>query len=250
MIRDTYLFDRKLKMILFEALENIEISVKTQLSNIMSIAHGSHWYTDSSHFISEAERKTIIRDTIVGTDIPKLFNHSDFLSTIEKELEAPEEFFLKHYKKTYEPLHPPSWMMMEMITFGTLSLMFENLKPSSEKTQIFEAFTLTKKHMISWLHCFSFIRNKCAHHSRLVYSRITIAPSLPLKRSRQFLAEADLVQNDSLYAVLSCVQFLFGICNNSSTFKENIVKLTKEFPSVDYTKLGFTANWHSESLWS
>jgi abortive infection bacteriophage resistance protein len=36
MIRDLYLFDRKLKMLIFESLENIEIAIKTQLTNTLA----------------------------------------------------------------------------------------------------------------------------------------------------------------------------------------------------------------------
>lgn len=250
MIRDLYVFDRRLKMLLFEALENIEISVKTQLSNIMSKVHGSHWYVDASHFISEEDRRRIIRNTKTGDDIPKLFDHDKFMMYIEEEMEFPTEIFLQHYKINHDPIHPPSWMMMEIITFGTFSLMFENLKGSPEKTTVCESYNLTKAILVSWLHSFSFIRNKCAHHARLVYSKINFAPAMPQRRSRQFLAEADYVDHDTLYAILCCVQYMLNICNSGSKFKANLLALVSEFPSIDYDGLGFTANWSKEDMWT
>lgn len=249
-VRELYIFDRKLKMILFEALESIEIAVKTILSNLMSVKHGVHWYTYPAHFFSDDERRMITRNAKNGDDIPKSFDHKEFLRFIEKELEYPSEIFLQHYKRNYEPIHPPSWMMMEIITFGTLSLMFENLKPSDEKNSLCESFQLTKKQLVSWLHCFSFIRNKCAHHARLVYAKINFAPALPQKKSRQFLKEADMVAHDSLYAVLSCIQKMLLTCNNNSSFKENIISLTNEFLNIDFPHLGFTPNWKKEPIWS
>lgn len=250
MVRDLYVFDRRLKMLLFEALENIEISVKTQLSNVMSIAHGAHWYTDPAHFLSEEDRRQIIRNARNEDDIPKVFDHGEFLRDIEDELEYPSETFLQHYKKNFEPIYPPSWMMMEIITFGTLSLMFENLKPSVEKNTVCDSFLLPKKHLVSWLHSFSFIRNKCAHHARLVYAKINFAPALPQKKSRQFLTEADHVDNNSLYAVLCCIQYMLKICNNSSKFKINLVQLIDEFPGINYGRLGFTPQWRNEDFWT
>ncbi len=250
MIRDLYVFDRRLKMLLFEALENIEISVKTQLSNIMSKAHGSHWYTEANHFLSEEDRRRNTRNAKAGDEIPKAFDHDKFIKSIEVEMEYPTEIFLQHYKMNYEPVHPPSWMMMEIVTFGTFSLMFENLKGSDEKTAVCEGFDLTKKILVSWLHTFSFIRNKCAHHARLVYSKINFAPAMPQKRSRQFLAEADYVDHDTLYAVLCCVQYMLNVCNSGSKFKTNLLSLIADFPSIDYDNLGFTANWNSEDLWT
>ncbi len=249
MVRDLYVFDRKLKMIVFEAIENIEISVKTQISNALSCTYGSHWYLDAKHFISAEERRSIARNTRFEEDIPKSFDHEKLLKDIERELENPTEIFLQTYKKYYEPIYPPSWMLMEMITFSTMSLMFESLKPSEEKNVILESFKLTKKQFVSWLHCFSFIRNKCAHHVRLVYSPVIFQPSMPLKKSRIFLAEADQLDNNTLYAVLCCLQFMLGICNEQSTFSQELLQLTAAFQGIDYNRLGFTDHWKDEVIW-
>lgn len=250
MVKDLYLFDRRIKMLIFEALESIEIAVKTHLTNTMAARYGAHWYVDPRHFISEHDRSQMMRNRRAGDDIPKIFNHEVFLKNIEERMSAPVELYLQTYKNTYEPLHPPSWMMVEMITFGTLSLLYESLKPTKEKTAIHDHFGLTKKHLASWLHCFTFIRNKCAHHSRVVYTHIYFAPALPQRKSRQFLAEADEVDNTTLYAVLCCIQFMLNTCNSKSLFKQNLLSLLDAYPTIDYKRLGFTPNWRKEKLWS
>lgn len=249
-IRDLYLFDRKIKMLIFEGLENIEIAVKTQLTNTMAAAYGPHWYIDATHFISEQERRQIIRNAKKDEDILIAFDHAAFLNDIEGHMKNPDELFLKYYKDTYDPLYPPSWMMVEIITFGTLSILFENLKPGAEKTAIHDHFGLTKKHFVSWLHCFSFIRNRCAHHARLVYAKINFAPALPQRKSRQFLVEADDVDHATLYAVLCCIQHMISTCNNNSSFKEHLLVLIDTYPAINYTRLGFTNHWREEPLWS
>ncbi len=237
-------------MLVFEALENIEIAIKTQLTNTMAAAYGSHWYVEAAHFFSQEERRQLIRNAKADEDIPTGFDHNLFLADIAKTMEEPDELFLQNYKQFFEPIYPPSWMMVEMITFGTLSKLIENLKPSTEKAAIHDHFKLTKKHFISWLHCFSFIRNKCAHDSRLVYAKINFAPALPARKSRQFLKEADDVDNATLYAVLSCIQFMISICNESSNFKRQLRNLIDDYPDIDYNRLGFTENWREESLWT
>lgn len=249
-IKELYLFDRKLKMLVFEALENIEIAIKTKITNEMAGAYGPHWYVEADRFISEADRKQMVRTAKLSDDIPKAFDHVAFLDSIEEYMRDPEELFLQSYKNTYEPVYPPSWMMMEIITFGKTSILFENLKPCDEKTIIHDHFGLTKKQFISWLHCLSFIRNKCAHHARLVYTKINFAPALPLKRSRQFLKEADDVSHDSLYAVLCCILFMINTCNKHSLLKRHLLMLIDTYTGIDYERLGFTANWRQEDLWS
>ena len=250
MIRDLYTFDRKLRMILFEAIENIEISVKTAISNIMTIAHGPHWYMDANLFFSEEERRQIVKNAKAKEDIPVAFEHAEFLNDVEYETKYRPEIYLQHYYKTYTPSHPPSWIMMEIITFGTLSNMIENMKPSDQKNAICESFGLTKKHFVSWMHSFSFIRNKCAHHARLVFAKINFAPSLPQKKSRQFLNEADLVENDTLYAVIACAQYMLRVCNPASAFKKDILKLADTYTMIDYEALGFTPEWRSDPFWT
>ena len=229
-IKDLYAFDKKLRISVFDAIENIEISVKTRISNIMSGAYGPHWYLDYRHFFSG-----------------RGFNHQKFLKHIKDGLLQTSEPILQHYRKTYDPIFPPSWMLMEMITFRTLSIMFENLVPSAQKVQICNSFNLIKRQLVSWLQCFSFIRNKCAHHARLVYSKAIFPPSLPKRENRKFLA--DDIDNTTLYAVLSCLQYMLTICNPTSPFKQNILSLTSEFPLINLQKLGFTPNWKQEKLW-
>ncbi len=245
-VRDLYYFDRRLKLLLFEAIESIEIAVKTQLSNIMSLRHGIHWYLDDAHFFSEAEKKKIRERE--GEDF-KWFDHSAFLADLEEELEDPEEISLKYYKKSYEPKHPPSWMVMEMISFGTLSKMIANLQPSDEKTAICESFRLTKLQLVSWLHCFAFLRNRCAHHARLVHNNVRFAPAMPRKASRIFLTEHAEVEDNSIYAACACMQFMLQTCNPQACFGANLKALFDQFPTVRASDLGFTANWRKEALW-
>lgn len=247
-VMNLYLFDRKLKLILFSAIENIEVSVKTQLSNIMAVTHGSHWYMQQRYFISAAERRiALARDP---DKVIKSFDHDEFLQYLNDQCDKKEELFLKYYVDTYTPKLPPSWMMMELITFGTLSLMFENLQGSPEKNAICESFKLTKAQLVSWLHSFAYIRNRCVHHARIVYNRVIIAPAMPVKSSRIFLDENNLVQNNSIYAIMSCIQYLLNFCNSASDFKKNIHALVANFPDINYEKLGFTPNWQKESHWN
>jgi abortive infection bacteriophage resistance protein len=43
-ILDRYVFDRKLRLLVMDAIERIEISVRAALSNVIAPRHGAHWY--------------------------------------------------------------------------------------------------------------------------------------------------------------------------------------------------------------
>ena len=95
-IIDLYNFDSKLRTLVFEALEKIEIAFRTQIIYRWSMKYGSHWFT-----------------------IPSLFKNKEHfssgLSVLEKEIGRSQEAFMKHYKEKYsEPIMPPAWMTLEV----------------------------------------------------------------------------------------------------------------------------------------
>ena len=49
-ILDVYIFDRKLRLLIMDAIERIEVAVRATISNTMSVHSGGHWYLDRKHF--------------------------------------------------------------------------------------------------------------------------------------------------------------------------------------------------------
>lgn len=226
-----YLFDRKLKLILFDGLEAIEVAIKTMLSNTLSNAHGAHWYLEENWFGEK-------------------FEHDKFMEGIKEEFADPDETSVKAYKLVYsEPQLPPSWMIMEFQTFGTISKMFEHITARKEKLEICWHFNLPDNVLISWLHCFTYMRNRCAHHARFVYRSVKHEPILPSRKKHTFLQEVEDVERSSLYAALCCIQHLIGKINPDATFKTDLLMLIDKHPGINYTKMGFTQNWRKEKIW-
>lgn len=51
-ILDLYIFDRKLRLAVLDALERIEVAIRASLSHEMSMIHGTHWFMDAEPFVS------------------------------------------------------------------------------------------------------------------------------------------------------------------------------------------------------
>ena len=47
-ILDLYTFDRKLRLLVFDAVEKIEIALRTQIIYQWSMKYGSHWHLDQN----------------------------------------------------------------------------------------------------------------------------------------------------------------------------------------------------------
>jgi abortive infection bacteriophage resistance protein len=86
---ERYNFDRHLRIILFDAIERIEIALRTKMIYHLSLNHGATWYKDSSLF----------------TDVQK---HADHLNNLMKEFGYSQEIFIKDHKIKHPNIDPES----------------------------------------------------------------------------------------------------------------------------------------------
>lgn len=89
-----------------------------------------------------------------------------------------QEDFISHFKVNYDGFpRLPVWMATEVMSFGVLSKLFNALK-NEDKREIAKIYHLHPKTLADWLHVLTYIRNICAHHSRLWNKKLAIRPNL------------------------------------------------------------------------
>ena len=74
---DTYVFDRKLRILLFDEIERIEISIKTRLIQEFCETKGKNWYEDPALYT-------------------KPYHQQKFLECVDDEIKRTSEVFIKH----------------------------------------------------------------------------------------------------------------------------------------------------------
>jgi abortive infection bacteriophage resistance protein len=160
-VLDLYIFDRKLRLLVMDAIERIEVAIRAAISNVASIKYSPHWFLK-----------------------PELFerNYDSCLTQLKKDINHhnpnKQERFIKHYYHNYsEPKLPPSWMVMEVLMLGTVSRIYSNLTIDLKK-EIASLFGVDHTVLKSWLYSLSCLRNLCAHHSRLWNRTFTIKPKI------------------------------------------------------------------------
>jgi abortive infection bacteriophage resistance protein len=110
-----YDFDAKLRVLIFKAIEKIEISFRAQIVYHYTQNYGSHWQLND-HLFRDLDR------------------YNKHIESLKKEVDRSNELFIEHYKSKYsDPIEPPSWMSFEVMSFGLLSKMFQNLKKVLKK---------------------------------------------------------------------------------------------------------------------
>ena len=119
-----YCFDRELRVLILRELEKIEVSIRAKMIYRLSHAYGAFWYEDANHFKNHVK-------------------HAKSLGSLQIEFNRSDEEFIQAFKNKYSDPLPPSWMMLEITSFGTLSSLYSNLKSGLPKREIAKHFGLS-----------------------------------------------------------------------------------------------------------
>lgn len=244
-VYDLYKFDRKLRLLIFDAIERIEIALRTQVIYQLSHKYGSHWQT----------KKNIFKPTYTDPRTGKQVNVYNVIKThIALELKKNDTIFIQHYKAKYDkPKTPPSWMSVELLYFSELSKICQGLRERSDRTSIAKAFSITDESIFcSWLHTLNYIRNICAHHARLWNIKVDVVPKKYFnKTDKTWLAddEVNCAQSSKLYYTLCVILYLLQTVNPRTKFKQHFYELLEKYPIVNTGFMGFPENWKEIPVW-
>jgi abortive infection bacteriophage resistance protein len=240
-VHDRYIFDRKLRILILEAVEKIEIAARSAISDSVACRHGPHWYMDKDLFSRPNYYHRTQKFDVAGW-------HAAFLDDVKRQIGHNEpqrrDVFVKHYYDTYDdPEMPPCWMVFEVITFGSISQCLKFLK-SPECGAVCKKFGLSHQIISSWLHAISYVRNLCAHHSRLWNRVLTIKPTISNAHRSAFNN-----RNDRIYAVLLTMQILLSRIWSNNEWAERLHELMHDYPTIPIGLMGFPPDWVTKAEW-
>ena len=153
-----YEFDRKLRHVIFSAVEEIEIYLRTKLAYYHAHHYGAEGYMKPENF---------------GT----AHQSQKFKENIKREIENNKRSpFVRHHIEKYEGRFPV-WVISELFTFGMLSRFYSDLKTPDKKELAKDLYGTTERNVSSWLRCVTDLRNICAHYGRLYYRIFTAVPA-------------------------------------------------------------------------
>ena len=211
-IYELYVFDRKLRLLIFNAIEKIEVAVRSRVVLSLSLKYGSHWH----------ERADIFKNT-KKTSCDMFKQIGKRISEERKNIN--KEVYVEHYWNTYnKPKTPPSWMIVELLYFNQLSKISKYLKYRSDRTLISDYFNLPPNIFSSWLHALNYVRNLCAHHARLWNRDLKITPDeftlkkKYIKTDIKWLSSINGIRKNKIYYTLCIIKYLLQTINKNSSF--------------------------------
>lgn len=223
-----YKFDSALRKMICSELEKIEVSIRTQLSLIMGDEAGIYWFENPANF-RDANR------------------HAGLLNNLRAELQRSDEDVIVRFKQSYSNEFPPSWMTFEISSFGTLSMMYRWLNAGHARRKVARFYGLSDTVMESWLHSIVYVRNICAHHSRLWNRRLSINALVPRNTLLPFINTPR--DTKRVYYIMSIIVYFLQSVNPQNTFVVRFKSMLAEYQGVDLAAMGFPANWEKETLW-
>ena len=227
---DLYVFDRKLRLLLLDAVERIEVSLRTQWAYHLAHQYGSHAYLEANHF----------KDPV---------KYAKTLDGLSNEVDRSDETFIRHYRETYsDPILPPIWAVCEILTLGQLSRWFENLAKPADRQAIVRIYRLDEKVLTSFFHHLSVVRNLCAHHSRLWNRRFVFTLTIP-RHPKGLSPYFNQRQPRNLYNTLVLIRYLLAIISPDSQWENRLISLFEEHHAAKPSAMGFPDNWRDMDIW-
>jgi len=215
-----YEYDRKLRNLIFYAIEEIEVYLRSQFSYYHAHKYGADGYLNAGNYNDR-------------------HLHADFTMRINEEINKNRKLpFVRHHIIKYNGEFP-IWVVMELFTFGMLSYFYADLFTPDQKQLARNIYKTTSKNLISWLRCCTILRNMCAHSGRLYYSVFSSIPA--------GIPQLDVSSERRLFGAVMAMRELYPKIDKWNTeILTSISALNEQYMDViNLNHIGFPVNWEA-----
>jgi abortive infection bacteriophage resistance protein len=242
-----YVFDKRLRLLLLDAIERIEVSLRVAVALEMgrhdALAHmNPHFHYDN--FFKPYLRKNGETKS----------DFEEWKKKYNKSFKDSHEDFVQHFKEKYPQNDMPIWIATELWDFGMLSIYTGNLK-DVYKIPIAAHYGIGRVNVLeSWLRSINVVRNICAHHGRLWNRVMAIKPKYPANNDALLLHPLSQhgVSTNRIFATMCIIQYFMQHISPNSSWNKRVIKLIDDFPNSPYINLemiGVKEGWKHWDLW-
>lgn len=239
-------FDRKLRLLVLDAMERVEISLRTSVAYVL----GRRDTFGHLRTASLDQSKCGYRRGPGGQS-----EYEDWLDGYYKQQrQARTEDYVRHILHKYgEPI--PIWIAVEFLSFGSVVRLYSMLQPT-DRHEVAKMHGITSgKPFGSWLLLLNYLRNVAAHHARLWNRALTVkSQTWNARQAPSVIAHALNTPQDRVYQALAIAAALVRHIDPSSNWHRTLATHIKKFPQVPGQSpelaMGFPEGWASLPLWS
>ncbi len=217
-----YLMDKALRMLMTDALERVEVYLRTIIANEL----GRH------DPMAHLDRLNVAKSALaagVGSPSGSASLHSAWLDRHEKLISQSHEDSIRSHISSGKPI--PVWVASEAWDFGAVSKLYSMLTPNHQDS-ICERLGVVERNVVdNWLINLNVVRNRCAHHARLCNR--TNPRTLMLPR-RGYFNELDLDESakNRFYGLIAVVWYLLKQIGPGSDWLAKVVDVVDAMPRL------------------
>ena len=215
-----YDFNTSFRQLLLTYIEDIEVMLRCRLANYFCVEYGVIGYENANNFRDEAKHRQFL---------------DEVAQAVIRNKRSP---FVRNFQTKYENHSIPFYALVEILSFGTLSKFFKNMK-NEDKKAISKMYGNSWTYLESWFESLAYVRNICAHYGRLYDVRLDKTPKF--SKSEKGDGWTSTIR---VFSTVYCIKKLVPHDAKWHKFLTNLENLFLKYPKVDPQKIGFPTNWY------
>lgn len=248
-----YSLDEELRNILLNALATVEIALRFNIGHRLgrrgAFAHRMPNQLD--------EKFTLWQATEAGqSSRVKESTHAEWLRDYRVQEKRSQETFVAHFRSKYGP-HLPVWVSTEVMSFGTLSRLYNGMLENDRKLIALRFGAVTNDEegdpatFSNWMNHLRHVRNICAHYGRIWNRTLDVALIVP-----PALVELKHLEEPAprkIYGSIAILRFLLARVDPGALDAARIewlIDALGAIPDASTEQMGFPHDWQEEALWS
>ena len=236
---DLYVFDKKLRLLVLDALERIEVALRVDISHMLGRLE-PFAYQNPQLFHDSFSVK-------IGKGART--RHREWLDKHDQLISRSREEFVRHNRLKYG-LPLAIWVACEVWDFGTMSMLFSGMREAEQDLVARKYGVGNGRTFASWLRSLNYLRNVCAHHSRLWNRNVVDQPKLPPVAEAAWVApfKGDTHAQARCFLLLAIARHLLQVVNPRSGWSDRMREHLQGFPDLAHLGLslqgmGAPENW-------
>lgn len=201
-IRNTYIFDQKLRLALLYYISEIENSFKNIFCQEMCQKKWNIRWTERINFKDVRAFDDILQPIIESID-----NNT-----------SKSDYIKKYTTKYQDPKYPPFWNMLELLSFGQISLIYKSVEEPYKK-RVAWIYSIDNSILENRMQCLVAIRNICCHHNRLYNCDNLFPIKIPKRYKWQNIFEWN---ERNLFGVFAIIYYILVQLNLDKKFISEI----------------------------
>lgn len=241
------LFDTDLRIMVLEALADIEIALGSVLANVIA-EHDIYGHLDRGFFDA---REVSRRRT--GSELDEFDRWLDRYQHMAYQ--ARHEQYAIHHMQVYGPPYP-IWIAVQFMDFGSVTRLITMLRDEHQRS-LAKSFGIRGGSLLSAFgKNLNYLRNMAAHNNRLWNRTLTysVRKFKPPQVEPVLQHAATHEPRDKIYVPLAIMAYLVRQIDPTTTWPERLRHLVRDFPTANglspESDIGFPGGWAQFDLWN